>query len=152
GTVQFRDMPTIVDKRGRRLSLARSGEMVVIDSEGRERAIHRVPSGTVLMFEDGAQVKEGDRLAEWDPFTLPTITEQSGIGRFQARVAGETIEERVHEASRMAQRVVAGYRATGRPKKEHLRPRLTLLGEQAGNRGAEPEPARYMPAPGTAVS
>ena len=152
GTVQFRDMPTIVDKRGRRLSLARSGEMVVIDSEGRERAIHRVPYGTVLMFEDGAQVKEGDRLAEWDPFTLPIITEQSGIVRFQDLVEGKTMEERVDEATGIAQRVVTEYRATGRSKKEDLRPRLTLLGEEAGKKGEETEAARYMLAPGTALS
>src|SRR6187401_2251036 len=62
GTVEYRDMPTITDKRGRRLSMARSGEMVVIDNEGRERAIHRVPYGTVLMFEPGSKVTEGARL------------------------------------------------------------------------------------------
>jgi DNA-directed RNA polymerase subunit beta' len=39
------------------LSLARNGEIVVIDSEGRERAIHKVPYGTVLLHEDGAKVK-----------------------------------------------------------------------------------------------
>jgi DNA-directed RNA polymerase subunit beta' len=59
GTVELRDMPTIVDKRGRRLALARNGEMAIVDMDGRERAIHRVPYGTVLMFEDGAIVKEG---------------------------------------------------------------------------------------------
>jgi len=152
GTVQYRDMPTITDKRGRRLSLARSGEMVVIDSEGRERAIHRVPYGTMLMFEDGSKVKEGDRLAEWDPFTLPIITEQSGIVRFQDLVESKTLEERVDEATGIAQRVVTEYRATGRSKKEDLRPRLTLLGEEGGKKGEETEAARYMLAPGTTLS
>ena len=148
GTVQFRDMPTITDKRGRRLSLARSGEMVVIDSEGRERAIHRVPYGTVLMFEDGAKVKEGDRLAEWDPFSLPIITEQSGVVRYQDLAEGKTMEERVDEATGIAQRVVTEYRATGRSKKEDLRPRLTLLNEGSD----DTEAARYMLAPGTTLS
>ncbi len=148
GTVQYRDMPTITDKRGRRLSLARNGELAVIDAEGRERAIHRVPYGTVLMFEDGAKVKEGQRLAEWDPFTLPIITEQSGVVRYQDLVEGKTMEERVDEATGIAQRVVTEYRATGRSKKEDLRPRLTLLNES----GDETEAARYMLAPGTTLS
>ena len=148
GTVEYRDMPTITDKRGRRLSLARSGEMAVIDNEGRERAIHRVPYGTVLMFEHGAKVKEGDRLAEWDPFTLPIITEQSGVVRYQDLAEGKTMEERVDEATGIAQRVVTEYRATGRSKKEDLRPRLTLLNES----GDETEAARYMLAPGTTLS
>jgi DNA-directed RNA polymerase subunit beta' len=148
GTVEYRDMPTITDKRGRRLSLARSGEMAVIDSEGRERAIHRVPYGTVLMFEHGSKVKEGDRLAEWDPFTLPIITEQSGVVRYQDLAEGKTMEERVDEATGIAQRVVTEYRATGRSKKEDLRPRMTLLNES----GDETEAARYMLAPGTTLS
>jgi DNA-directed RNA polymerase subunit beta' len=67
GHVEYRDIPTITDKRGRRLSLARNGEVAVIDTEGRERAIHRVPYGTHLIFENGATIKQGDRLAEWDP-------------------------------------------------------------------------------------
>ncbi|MFC3101348.1 DNA-directed RNA polymerase subunit beta' [Altererythrobacter lauratis] len=148
GKVVYRDMPTIVDKRGRRLSLARTGEMVLVDAEGRERAIHRVPYGTMLMFEDGASVKEGDRLAEWDPFTLPIITETAGIVRYQDLVEGKTLEERVDDATGIAQRVVIEYRAAGRSKKEDLRPRLTLLGEAGG----ETEAARYMLAPGTTLS
>jgi DNA-directed RNA polymerase subunit beta' len=152
GTIEYRDMPTITDKRGRRLSLARTGEMAVIDAEGRERAIHRVPYGTVLMFEHGAKVKEGQRLAEWDPFTLPIITEQSGTVRFQDLAEGKTMEERLDEATGIAQRVVTEYRATGRTKKEDLRPRLTLLGAEGGKKGEETEAARYMLAPGTALS
>ncbi|GAA0270451.1 DNA-directed RNA polymerase subunit beta' [Alteraurantiacibacter aestuarii] len=149
GTVVYRDMPTITDKRNRRLSLARSGEMVVIDKEGRERAIHRVPYGTVLMFEDGAKVSEGDRLAEWDPFTLPIITEQSGVVKYQDLVEGKTMEERVDEATGIAQRVVTEYRAAGRSKKEDLRPRMTLLNEGVDD---ETEAQRYMLAPGTTLS
>jgi len=148
GRVEYRDMPTITDKRGRRLSLARSGEMVVIDREGRERAIHRVPYGTVLMHEHGSSVKEGDRLAEWDPFTLPIITEQSGTVRYQDLVEGKTMEERVDEATGIAQRVVTEYRAAGRSKKEDLRPRMTLLNQSSD----ETEAARYMLAPGTTLS
>ncbi|RPF71201.1 DNA-directed RNA polymerase subunit beta' [Aurantiacibacter spongiae] len=153
GKIVYRDMPTITDKKGRRLSLARNGEMVVMDAEGRERAIHRVPYGTVLMFEDGASVKEGDRLAEWDPFTLPIITEQAGIVRYQDLVEGKTLEERVDEATGIAQRVVTEYRAAGRSKKEDLRPRMTLLGEEgSGKKGDDTEAARYMLAPGTTLS
>ena len=153
GKVVYRDMPTITDKKGRRLSLARNGEMVVVDPEGRERAIHRVPYGTMLMFEDGAKISEGDRLAEWDPFTLPIITEQSGLVRYQDLIEGKTMEERVDEATGIAQRVVTEIRAAGKAKKEDLRPRMTLLGEGAdGSKGEDTEAQRYMLAPGTTLS
>ncbi len=151
GKVVYRDMPTITDKKGRILSLARNGELAVIDAEGREREIHKVPYGTVLMHKDGAKVKEGERLAEWDPFTLPIITEQSGVVRYQDLVDGQTMEERVDEATGIAQRVVTELRSSSR-KKDELRPRLTLLGEEGGKKGEETEAARYMLAPGTTLS
>ena len=153
GKIEYRDMPTITDKKGRILSLARNGELAVIDKEGREREMHKVPYGTVLMFKDGSKVKEGDRLAEWDPFTLPIITEQSGVVKYQDLVEGTTLEERSDEATGIAQRVVTENRATGRKKKEDLRPRLTLMGEESsGKKGDDTEAQRYMLAPGTTLS
>ena len=146
GTVVYRDIPTITDKRGRRLSLARSGEVVVMDSEGRERAIHKVPYGTHLLHEDGAIINEGDRLAEWDPFTLPVITEKPGVVKYQDLIDGKTLTEVTDEATGMTSRVVTENRATSRSKKEDLRPRLTLLDDASG------EAARYMLAPGTTLS
>jgi len=148
GRIEYRDMPTITDKQGRILSLARNGEIAVIDAEGREREMHKVPYGTVLKFGDGDQVKVGDRLAEWDPFTLPIITEQSGVVKYQDLIEGITLEEQMDDATGIAQRVVTENRATGRKKKEDLRPRMTLLGEGGG----ETEAARYMLAPGTTLS
>ncbi|SMC71860.1 DNA-directed RNA polymerase subunit beta' [Novosphingobium sp. B1] len=146
GTVVYRDIPTITDKRGRRLSLARNGEIVVMDTEGRERAIHRVPYGTHLLHENGAVISQGDRLAEWDPFTLPVITEKPGIVRYQDLVDGKTLTEQTDEATGMSSRVVTENRAAGRGKKEDLRPRLTLLDDDSG------EAARYLMAPGTTLS
>ncbi|HCH93457.1 MAG TPA: hypothetical protein DFK13_01045, partial [Erythrobacter sp.] len=125
-----------------------NGELAVIDAEGREREIHKVPYGTVLMHKDGGKVKEGDRLAEWDPFSLPIITEQSGVVKFQDLIDGTTMEERVDDATGIAQRVVTDTKTTGRKKNEDLRPRLTLFNDA----GDETEAARYMLAPGTAVS
>ena len=150
GKVVYRDMPTIVDKKGRILSLARNGELAVIDAEGREREIHKVPYGTVLMHKDGDKVKEGERLAEWDPFTLPIITEQSGVVRYQDLIDTQTMEERVDDATGIAQRVVTEIKTAGRKKKDDYRPRLTLLGEN--DKDGETEAARYMLAPGTTLS
>ncbi|MDE2301260.1 MAG: DNA-directed RNA polymerase subunit beta', partial [Sphingomonadales bacterium] len=146
GTLTYRDIPTITDKRGRRLSLARNGELVLLDSEGRERAIHRVPYGTNLLKADGEAVAQGERLAEWDPFTTPVITEKPGVVKYQDLIDGRTMTEATDEATGMSSRVVTENRSTSRAKKEDLRPRLTLLDEASG------EAARYMMAPGTTLS
>lgn len=146
GTIEYRDMATIVDQRGRRLALSRSGELAIIDAEGRERATHKLPYGAQILFKDGEKVKKGDRIAEWDPFTMPLITEKQGIVKYQDLADTKTLIEQVDEATGIAQRVVIEYRAAGRSKKEDLQPRLTLLDEQSG------EAARYLLAVGTMLS
>jgi DNA-directed RNA polymerase subunit beta' len=146
GTIEYREMTTIVDQRGRRLALSRSGEVAVIDSEGRERASHKLPYGAQILFKDGDKVKKGDRIAEWDPFTMPLITEKQGIVKYQDLADTKTLIEQVDEATGIAQRVVIEYRSAGRSKKEDLQPRLTLLDDQSG------EAARYLLAVGTMLS
>ncbi|QCB56298.1 DNA-directed RNA polymerase subunit beta' [Sphingopyxis sp. PAMC25046] len=146
GTIEYRDMATIVDQRGRRLALSRSGEIAIIDSEGRERATHKLPYGAQIMHKDGEKVKKGDRIAEWDPFTMPLITEKQGVVKYQDLADGKTLVEQVDEATGIAQRVVIEYRSAGRAKKEDLQPRLTLLDDESG------EAARYLLAVGTMLS
>jgi DNA-directed RNA polymerase subunit beta' len=146
GTIEYRDMATIVDQRGRRLALSRSGELAIIDAEGRERATHKLPYGAQIMHKDGEKVKKGDRIAEWDPFTMPLITEKQGVVKYQDLLDSKTLVEQVDEATGIAQRVVIEYRSAGRAKKEDLQPRLTLLDDQSG------EAARYLLAVGTMLS
>ena len=145
GTIELRDMPTITDKNGRRLSLARNGEVAIIDSEGRERETHRLPYGATILFADGDAVKKGDRFAEWDPFTMPVITEKPGIVKYVDLIDNKTLTEQTDEATGIAQRVVIEHRGAARTK-EDLRPRLTLMDDNSG------EAARYMLAVGATLS
>ena len=145
GTVEFRDLRLIVDQRGRRVVLSRSGEIAIVDIDGRELAVDRIPYGAYVMFDDGHIVSKGDRMAEWDPFTMPVITENPGIVRFQDLIEGKTLTEQTDEATGIAQRVVTEYR-TPTKSKEDLRPRMTLLDENSGEAG------RYMLAAGATLS
>ncbi|RJG55604.1 DNA-directed RNA polymerase subunit beta' [Sphingobium terrigena] len=145
GTLELRDMPTITDSRGRRLSLARNGELAIIDNEGRERAVHRLPYGATILFENNAPVKQGDRIAEWDPFTMPVITERPGIVKYVDLIDSKTLTEQTDEATGISQKVVTEHRGSSRTK-EDLRPRLTLLDDGSG------EAARYMLAVGAMLS
>ncbi len=145
GTIELRDLPTIMDSRGRRVAMARNGELAIVDMDGRERAVHRIPYGAHLMADHGHIVSKGDRIAEWDPFMMPVITEKGGVVKFQDMVEGKTLTEQVDEATGIAQRVVTEFRGSARSK-EDLRPRITLLDEKSG------EAARYMLSPGAMLS
>jgi DNA-directed RNA polymerase subunit beta' len=145
GTVEFRDLPTIIDARGRRVAMARNGELAIVDMDGRERSTHRIPYGAHLMCDHGHIVTKGDRIAEWDPFMMPVITEKGGTVKFQDLVEGKTLTEQIDEATGIAQRVVTEFRGTARSK-EDLRPRITLLDAKSG------EAARYMLSAGAMIS
>jgi DNA-directed RNA polymerase subunit beta' len=145
GTAVYRDLRVIVDQRGRRVVLSRSGEIAILDMDGRELAVDRIPYGAYVLFDDGHIVSKGDRMAEWDPFTMPLITENPGTVKFQDLIEGKTLTEVTDEATGIAQRVVTEYRATTKSK-EDLRPRITLLDDASG------EAARYMLASGATLS
>jgi DNA-directed RNA polymerase subunit beta' len=145
GKVEFRDVRMIVDQRGRRVVTSRSAELAILDMDGRELAVHRIPYGSYVMFDDGHIVSQGDRMAEWDPFTAPVITENPGIVKYVELIEGKTMTEQADEATGITQRVVTENRGAA-AKKEDLRPRLTLTGESSEEAG------RYMLSPGAVLS
>ena len=106
GTIEFRDMPTITDPRGRHISLSRSGEIAILDMDGRELSTHRVPYGAHLLCESGHIVSKGDRIAEWDPSFSPVITESAGTVKYQDLIENRTMTEQIDEFTGIAQRVV----------------------------------------------
>ena len=137
-------MPTIVDPRGRHLSLSRSGEIAILDMDGRELSTHRVPYGAHLLCESGHIVSRGDRIAEWDPSFSPVITEKAGTVKYQDLIENRTMTEQVDESTGITQRVVTD--DTAKSKKESLHPRLTLTGKKAKEAGV------YRLAPGAIVA
>ena len=144
GVLEYRDLRTIKDKQGRTVSLSRNGEIAVVDKDGRERSADRLPYGAYVLFADGAKVKKGNKIAEWDPFTMPVITENPGVVKYQDLVEGQTLAEQTDEATGISQKVVTEFRP-GRSKVD-LRPRLTLLDADSGEAG------RYMLAVGAMLS
>jgi len=145
GTIELRDMPTITDPRGRHLSLSRSGEIAILDMDGRELSTHRIPYGAHLMVENGHIVSRGDRIAEWDPSFSPVITERAGTVKYQDLIENRTLVEQTDESTGISQRAVIDDLA--KSKKEDLRPRLTMMGK-----GGEDEAGVYRLAPGAVIA
>ena len=83
--------------------MGRNTAIVLLDEDGTERTVHRIPYGTHLRVDDGVKVKRGDRLAEWDPYTRPVLTEIEGIVDFEDLVEGVSVSERRDEFDRYHQ-------------------------------------------------
>jgi len=84
----------------------RHGELIVMDDTGREREHHRLVYGAQLKVEDGARVKVGATVAEWDPFAMPILTEVGGIVRYGDLVEGVTVIEKVDEVTGLSRKIV----------------------------------------------
>src|SRR5262249_2890559 len=118
----------VVDSGGMFVVMARNTELVILDAEGRERARHRVPYGARLTVDEGAKVTKGQRLAEWDPYTLPIITEREGIANYVDLVEGVSMREVLDETTGISNRVVIDWKQ--QPRGNDLKPRITLRNEK----------------------
>jgi DNA-directed RNA polymerase subunit beta' len=104
--------------------MGRTCEIVLKDESGRIKARHRVPYGARLLVDDDAEVKKGQKMAEWDPYTLPIITECEGVANYVDMIEGVSYREVVDEATGISNKVVVEWKQ--QPKGAELRPRITL--------------------------
>jgi DNA-directed RNA polymerase subunit beta' len=125
------------------IAMGRSIVVAVTDPDGTERAVHRIQNGARLRVQDGQEVKRGQRIAEWDPYTRPILTEVEGTVAFEDLVEGQSMSETVDESTGIAKRVVTDWRTSSRAA--DLRPAIVIKGKdgkiQKLARGGD---ARYM--------
>jgi DNA-directed RNA polymerase subunit beta' len=124
--IEIKNRNVVINSSGVPVVMGRNCEIVLF-SEGREKARHRVPYGARLLVDDGALVKRGDRLVEWDPYTIPIITEKEGIAHYVDLIEGLSVRETVDDATGISSKVVVDWRQ--QPRGSDLRPRITLRDE-----------------------
>ncbi|HEX5931398.1 MAG TPA: DNA-directed RNA polymerase subunit beta' [Methyloceanibacter sp.] len=143
GTVKIKQRNVVTDSQGRLMVMGRNTALVVLDEDGTERAVHRLLYGTHLRVDDGVRVKRGDRLAEWDPYTRPVLTEMEGTVDFEDLVEGVSVSERRDESTGITNSVIIDWRAS--PRGADLRPAMVIKDKKGKvaklSRGAE---ARYL--------
>ena len=141
GTFELVRPSLVKDSEGRLIVMGRNSELVIYDGMGREKARHKLQTGTRLTMEPGAAIQKGQRLAEWDPHTLPIVTEMAGRIAYQDMIEGTTYKEVVDEATGKASKEVITPQTA---RSGTLRPSL-LLQDEAGNplKFANGNEARY---------
>ncbi|NOZ32931.1 MAG: DNA-directed RNA polymerase subunit beta' [Alphaproteobacteria bacterium] len=127
GKVEIRNRNLVKDSSKNLIAMGRNLAIVIVDEDGNERASHRVNHGARLRVDDGDMVKRGDRLAEWDPFTRPIISEVAGIAAFEDLVDGTSVSEQTDETTGFTKRLVIDWRTN--PRGDGLKPALTVLGK-----------------------
>ncbi len=122
--VVLRNCHLVTNSAKAKVVMSRNAELALLDDKGQERARHRLPYGARLGVADGDRVGRGAVLAEWDPYTLPIITEKEGTVHYVDLVEGISMIEKTDEATGIASKVVVEWK--NQPKGSDLRPRVTL--------------------------
>ncbi|MHB8707970.1 MAG: DNA-directed RNA polymerase subunit beta', partial [Desulfuromonadales bacterium] len=123
GTLKFINLNTATSSEGGLVIMNRNAEVAVVDETGRERERYGVVYGGRLRIKEGGQVAKGAVIAEWDPFTMPILTEASGRIRFGDLVEGVTMEEQVDDVTGLSRKVIIESKSADR------RPRISIKDE-----------------------
>ncbi|MBI5559973.1 MAG: DNA-directed RNA polymerase subunit beta' [Deltaproteobacteria bacterium] len=140
GFVKFLNLTTADNSRGEVVIMNRNGEIAILDSQGRERERNPVIYGARLKVKEGGGVKAGAVIAEWDPYTIPILTEVGGTVKFGDIEEARTMREQVDEVTGLSSKVIIA------SKDADTRPRISIK-DDAGRTHRIPGTmmqARYM--------
>ena len=128
GNIRLHNVKTVTNRDGNLVAVSRSGEIGVIDPNGRERERYKVPYGAVISANDGDACEAGQVVANWDPHTHPIVTEVAGRVRFSDFVEGVTVNRTTDEITGLSSLVISDPKQRGSSGKD-MRPMVKLIDE-----------------------
>jgi len=153
GSLKFNNLKTVQHSAGHLVAVSRSGELSVMDAHGRERERYKVPYGATISVKDGAAIKAGQIVANWDPHTHPIVSEVAGKVRFIDFIDGVTVQQQTDELTGLESNVVTDPKRRGTQAKD-LRP-IVRLEDKKGKELRLPGtdiPAQYFLPAGAIIS
>jgi DNA-directed RNA polymerase subunit beta' len=148
GALRFNNLKTVQHNQGHLVAVSRSGEVSVLDTHGRERERYKVPYGATISVKDGAPVKAGQIVANWDPHTHPIVSEVAGVLRFIDFIDGVTVQAQTDELTGLESAVVTDPKRRGTQAKD-LRPTVRIedkKGKELKLPGTDIPAQYYLPA------
>jgi DNA-directed RNA polymerase subunit beta' len=148
GKIRFVDLKTVENNEGNLVTMNRNGEIAILGKGKREVERYPVIYGATLKVRDGQKVKPSQVVAEWDPFTIPIMTEVRGVVKFGDIKEGRTMQEKRDMVTGKISRVIVESRDVD------VRPRISIKdesGKTAGLPGSKKAKARYHLPVGTII-
>jgi DNA-directed RNA polymerase subunit beta' len=141
GKVKISNRNLVKNSQGQLVAMGRNMQIVIVDSKNQELSAHRISYGARLMVEDGQKIKRGDKVAEWNPNTLPILTETEGTVRYVDLVEGVSLKDVVDETTGVSQKVIIDWRSGSKPG--DLRPSIEVVDKKGNVFELESGEARY---------
>jgi DNA-directed RNA polymerase subunit beta' len=151
GKVTIKNENIAKNGEGHMVAMVRNMVIAISDADGTERATYRIQYGARVHVANGDTIKRGQRIAEWDPYSRPLLTEVDGTIGFEDLIDGQSITETLDESTGIAKRVVTDWRSSRGGA--DLRPAIVIKGKDGKvlklARGGD---ARYMLSPDAILS
>ena len=130
------------NKEGEWVVMNRNAKIAIVDDSGREREKYPVVYGAKIKVKDGDRVEVGQKLVEWDPYSLTILTETGGKVAYGDILEGVTMKEEFDEVTGLSRKVIIEQSGAT------LRPRVSIKddsGKTAKVSGSGGAPvARYL--------
>ncbi|PCI74864.1 MAG: DNA-directed RNA polymerase subunit beta' [SAR86 cluster bacterium] len=126
GTIHLHNMKTVENIKNELVVVSRSGQLIVNDSNGRERERYKLPYGALITVGKKSEVEAGQIVATWDPHTHPIVSEVAGRVAFAAMEEGITVREQTDEITGLSSISVIDPNERAASAKE-LRPGVTVV-------------------------
>ena len=129
------------NKEGEWVVMNRNAKIAIVDDSGREREKYPVVYGAKIKLKDGDRIEVGQKLVEWDPYSLTILTETGGKVAYGDILEGVTMKEEFDEVTGLSRKVIIEQSGAT------LRPRVSIKddsGKTAKVSGAGAPVARYL--------
>ena len=128
GKIVLENRNVVKNSDGDLIVMGRNTFVKIVDKDGKEHASYKVSYGTKLRIDDSARVTRGQRIADWDPYTLPILTDLAGKVKFEDLAEGFSMQVVADEATGIASRVVMDWRAN--PRAAALKPAIVITDDK----------------------
>jgi DNA-directed RNA polymerase subunit beta' len=130
GTVSFNNPSILENGQGEQIVMNRSMELFIKNDKGLALNSHKLSYGTKLYVKENQKIKSGEKLFEWDPYTLPIIAEKGGMVKFVDFIPGVSVREDIDDATGISQKIVSDWRSSS--KGSSMQPEVIIVDKENG--------------------
>jgi DNA-directed RNA polymerase subunit beta' len=125
GTIHFQNLMVVKKHDGSLVAMSKRGFIYILDKNSIEVESYSLVYGATIFVKNNAKINVNELIAEWDPFSIPILTEISGKVSFKDLEEGETFSEQFDEYTGFSHKIVI------ESKKKKLKPYIVVTDENS---------------------
>ena len=125
GIAKFVDIRKVRNDEGKEVVLNKNGTLEIWSKAGARLDTYPLQMGAVLAIEDGEAVKKGQKVATWDPHSVPVLSEAAGTIEFKDFEEDVSVKTETDRATGAKMLVVLD------TKEANLHPQIIIRGRDA---------------------